>query len=358
MTDSHDRHEPCNTSTRRDFSRRLLAGGVGVALTGVSGTRLTRAAAPASTQTAKVTLATGFVPNVQFAPYYLAADRGYYADAGIDVTFKNGPAADLLPQVGSGKIDFVITGGDALVPARIAGVPVTYVMAQFQKYPVGAMTIAGNGITLRSPADLKGKTIGVSAPNGSTYIGLLALLQAGKLTEQDVKIISIGFTEVEALQQKRVDAAMTFLTNEPVQVRAMGFQVETLAVADYVHLVSTGLATSDDAIKQRPDLVQRFVTATLRGLRDIQDDPDAAFAASLKRLPEIVGDKEQQRIQRDVLTATLAFEQPPVGHPLGWSDPAAWQTTQQVLAATKLIPQTVDPATFFTNRFATVAKLL
>jgi len=339
--------------TRRAFAR-LLAGGAGATVAALATRSLVGAATPKARD--KVVLATGFVPNVQFAPYYLAMDRGYYSAAGIDVSIKNGASADLLQQVGRSGIDFAITGGDALVPARVAGIPVTYVMAQFQKYPVGAMTIVGKGPALHTPADLKGKKIGVSAPNGSTYIGLLALLHAAKLTTKDVQVISIGFTEVEALQQRRVDAAMTFLTNEPVQVRALGFQVETLAVADYVHLVSTGLATSDDLIRRDPDLVQRFVSATLRGLRDTQDDADAAFAASLKRLPEIASDPQQVRIQRDVLTATLAFEQSPAGHPLGWSDPAAWQTTMNVLAETGLIGKSVDPTTCYTNRFATAAR--
>jgi NitT/TauT family transport system substrate-binding protein len=295
------------------------------------------------------------MPNVQFAPYYLAADRGYYSDAGIDITIKDGANAGLLEQLGSGSIDFGLTGGDALTPARAKGIPVTYVMAQFQKYPVGALAITGTNPSLTAPADLKGRNVGVSAPNGSTYIGLLALLQAAKLTLNDIHLISIGFTEVEALQQKRVDAAMTFLTNEPVQVRALGLQIQTLAVADYANLVSTGLATGEKNLTGRADLVQRFVAASLRGLRATQQEPDAAFAAALKRMPEVAADAKQTQIQRDVLTSTLAFEQPPSGHPLGWSDPAAWQAMQDLLKSTGLIDKTVDPALLYTNQFAEAA---
>jgi NitT/TauT family transport system substrate-binding protein len=80
-------------------------------------------AAAAQDEPIPVTLATGFVPNVQFAPYYLAQDRGYYADEGLAVTIQNGANANVLTQVGAGAIDFAITGGDALVPARVAGGP-------------------------------------------------------------------------------------------------------------------------------------------------------------------------------------------------------------------------------------------
>jgi NitT/TauT family transport system substrate-binding protein len=311
----------------------------------------TPSAAAAQDAPTRVVLATGFIPNVQFAPYYLAQDRGYFADEGLDVTIQNGANANALTQVGAGGIDFAITGGDALVPARVAGVPVVYVMGQFQKYPVGAMAIEGSGPPLDSPADLRGRTIGVSGPNGSTYIAMRALLQAGGMTEDDVHVISIGFTELEALNQQRIEVAMTFLTNEPVQARAMGLQVETLEVPPYYKLISTGLATSDSNVQQRPDLVQHFVNASLRGLRDTLADPDAAFTASLARMPEIAG-TDQERIQRDVLQATLGFEQPPPGHPLGWSDPEGWQATEDLLKSTGLLDDVVDPTTVFTNTFA------
>jgi NitT/TauT family transport system substrate-binding protein len=330
---------------------RIVVAFVGVLLLTFQSAPTTPLVAAAQAAPTRVVLATGFVPNVQFAPYYMAVDRGYYANEGLDVMIQSGANANQLSQLGAGGIDFAITGGDALVPARVAGVPVVYVMGQFQKYPVGAMAIEGNGPPLTSPADLRGRTIGVSGPNGSTYIAMRALLEAGGMTEDDVHVISIGFTELEALNQKRIDLAMTFLTNEPVQARAMGLQVETLEVSPYYNLISTGLATSDSNVQQRPDLVQHFVNASLRGLRDTLADPDAAFAASLARMPEIAG-SDQERIQREVLQATIAFEQPPVGHPLGWSDPDGWQSTQDLLKSTGLIDDVVDPATMFTNTFA------
>ncbi|MBX6342350.1 MAG: ABC transporter substrate-binding protein, partial [Thermomicrobiaceae bacterium] len=305
-----------------------------------SGTPTATAATP-SGERVKVVLATGFVPSVQFAPYYLAADRGYYAAEGLDVEIKHGASADLLSQLGSGGIDFAVTTGDQLALARINGVPITYVMAQFQRYPVGAVALANSGVTLQKPADLKGLTVGVSQLNGSTYLGLLALLQAGGLTKDDVHIITIGFTEVEALLQKRVQAAMTYLTNEPAQVRALGVPVQQLAVSDYVQVVSTGLATSDKMIQEHPDVVQRFVRASLRGLRETLADPSAAFEATLKRMPELPPD--QQPIQRQLLEHTLTFEQPPQGHPLGWTDPDAWVSTQDLLRSVGMASKTIDP---------------
>jgi len=297
----------------------------------------------------KVTLALGFVPNVQFAPYYVAIDNGYYADAGFDVEVQQGPNPDLLAQVGSGSIDFAVTSGDGLIPARAAGIPVTYVMAQFQKYPVGATAIGGKHDPLTAPEDLKGRRVGVSQTNGSTYFGLLALLQAGGLTLDDIDLITIGFTELEALTQDQIDVAMTYLVNEPVQARELGYDMEELAVSDYVNMVSTGLVTNESMLSEHPDLVQKFVEATLKGLQASLDDPDAAFEASMARMPEITGDNV--RIQRAVLEQAQKWQQPPTDHPLGWTDPEAWQNTQDLLQSVGVVDAPIDPEALYTNEF-------
>ena len=183
---------------------------------------------------------------------------------------------------------------------------------------------------------------------------LKALLQAANLTENDVKVTAIGTTEVEAMVAKRIDAAMTFLPNESAQLKSLGYKTETIAVGDYLKLVPPGLGAGDKLIKERPELVQRFVNATLRGLKDSLADPNSAFAASMKRMPEI--SPEVQPLQRDVLAATLEYYQPVSGRALGASDTAAWPATQDFLKSIAVLNQTVDPASYYTNKFAEQAK--
>ena len=320
----------------------------------LTGTVSPQATLTSTTGLTRVRLVLAFQPNVQFSPFYVAQDKGYYAAEGLDVQVQYSTAPDALTLLGAGSSDFVVTSGDEMVPARVQGIPVTYIMAQYQRYPVGATAIVGNGPPLKTPADLKGRNVGIPGEYGSSLVALKALLKAGNLTDSDIKLNSIGFTQVEALSQKRVDVAMTYLMNEPVQLQKLGNQVETLNVSDYLNLVSVGVATSERNIKERPDLVQRFVTATLRGLRATLDHPDDAFTSSVKRTPEVTGDG--LILQRAVLSATLAFMQPPAGHPLGWSDPAGWQTTQDFLKSVNMIDKTVDPAIVYTNQFAEAAK--
>ena len=307
-------------------------------------------AAPAGTHKAdtKVVLATGFTPSMNFAPYYLAASRGYYRQQGIDVEIEDGANAGLLEQVGRGQIDFGITSGDSLLLAAASGIPDVMVMQQFTSYPVGAISLASKK-AISSPAQLRGLRVGVSAPNGSTYFGLLALLQAGGLSLHDVDVVSIGFTEVEALSAGQVDAAMVYLNNEPVQAQSEGIAVNQLPVSRYRDLVSQGLVTNRQMVREHPDLVRRFVKATLEGLRAAHQDPAAAAQAALARMPGLT--TQETALQHQVLTATQRFETPPRSHPLGWMDPSAWSGTASFLREAGVLHGSVTPSQCYTNRF-------
>jgi NitT/TauT family transport system substrate-binding protein len=313
------------------------------------------AAAPAGvTPTAggltHVQVALGFVPSVQSAPFYVAQDRGYYAAEGLDVEFKYGTIQNVLGLVSQGDIAFASASGDSLMPQRQQGVSVTYIMTFWTKNPIGALAIAGNNTPpVKSPADLKGKNVGVSAPNSSTDFGLKALLKSANLTEDDVHLVAIGTTEVEALIQKRIDAAMTFLPNEAAQMKSLGLPTETIAVADYLDYVPPGFVSGDKTIQEHPEIVQKFVNATLRGLRDSLAEPSTAFESSLKRMPELSPDN--QPLQRDVLDATLEYYKPVPGRGIGSSNPQAWTVTQDFLRSIGVVTQTIDPRQYFTNAF-------
>jgi NitT/TauT family transport system substrate-binding protein len=313
--------------------------------------------APASTAPApiKLQVALGFVPSVQSAPFYVAQDRGYYAAEGLDVELKYGTIQNLLKLVSDGDVAFASASGDSLIPQRQQGVAISYVLTFWTRSPIGALGLVGNNSPpLRTPADLKGKSVGVSAPNSSTHFGLKALLRSAQLADEDVKLIAIGTTEVEALIQKRIDAAMTFLPNEAAQMKSLGFSVETIAVGDYVNLVPPGFVAGDKLIQEHPEIVQKFVNATLRGLQETQADPSAAFESSLKRMPELSADK--QPLQRDVLAATLEYYKPLAGRALGATDPAAWVATQDFLQSIGVIDHTIDTGQFYSNTFVEHAR--
>jgi NitT/TauT family transport system substrate-binding protein len=315
-------------------------------------------AAPAATAVSPATskglthiqVALGFVPSVQSAPFYLAQDRGYYAAEGLEVEFTYGTIQNLLAQVSQGDIAVASASGDALMPQRQQGVAVTDFLTFWTRNPIGALGIAGNNNPpLRTPADLKGKNVGVSAPNSSTDFGLKALLKTANLTNDDVHLIAIGTTEVEALIQRRIDAAMTFLPNEAAQMKSLGLPTETIALADYMDYVPPGFVAGDKTIREHPELLQKFVNASLKGLRDALADPSTAFESSLKRMPELSPDN--QPLQRDVLAATFDYYKPVQGRVLGAADTQAWPKTQDFLQSIGVISQSIDPGQYYTTTF-------
>ncbi len=312
-----------------------------------------------SAELTKVTITLGYIPDVQFAPFYLALNKGYYKDEGLDVTLQNGLVTDLITQLGQGTdgVNFAVVSGDEIIPAWLQGVPVKYVMTWYRQYPVAAASIEGKGPTLTSPADLKGHTVGVPGPYGSTYTGLLALLKAGGLSQTDIQMDSIGFTQVASLTAGQVDVAMVYAANEPVQLASQGVKVSTLKVADYVQLASNGLATNNKTFSENPALVGKVVRATLRGIQDTIADPSEAFKETLKQVPDAGGANET--LQMQILQETIKLFQAnpndptakaPVPYP-GWTDEGVWNSTQDLLMEANLITKKGDVTQMFTNQF-------
>jgi NitT/TauT family transport system substrate-binding protein len=305
---------------------------------------------PVAQETASqtVTLAMGFTPNVQFAPFYVAVEKGYFADEGISLEFDYGWETDLLKLVGSDELQFAIASGDQVILARSQGLPVVYVLNWYRRFPVCVMSLAEAGI--RQPADLLGKRVGTPATYGASYIGWRALLDAAGLDETEIDLVSIGYTQVAALSEGQVDAALCYAMNEPVQMRSAGQAIDVIYVADYANLVSNGLITNEKTISAHPELVQGMVRAALRGLAYTLAHPDEAFQISLTRLPEIAGDAEAEAVNRAILAESIRSWQAGADE-LGRSNEADWQASQQIMQKMGLVGDDARATDMFTNRF-------
>jgi NitT/TauT family transport system substrate-binding protein len=290
----------------------------------------------------QITLAMGFIPNVQFTPVYVAMEKGYFQEEGIALELDYGMETDLLKLAGTGEMQFVVGSGDQVILARSQGLPVVYVASWYRRFPVAVSSLG----PLNRPQDLIGQDVGIPGLYGASYIGWQALLEAASIDPADVNLVSIGFTQVESLVAEQVDAAVVYAMNTPVQLRQQGYEVHTLYVADHADLVSNGIITNEETIAERPELVRGMVRAFLRGLRDTLDDPDAAFAICRQYVPEI--DDESAPLQRAVLKESLAFWQAEV---LGRSDPAAWAASEAFMRQIGLIDVGIDSSTLFSNDF-------
>ena len=292
----------------------------------------------------KITLPMGYIPNIQFAPFYVAVEKGYFKDAGIEIEFDYKFETDGVALVGAGELPFAVVSGEQVLLARSKGLPVTYVAAWYQQYPVSVVAKSELGIVI--PQDLKGKKIGLPGLFGANYVGLRALLNAAKLSESDVTLDTIGFNQVETMAAGQQDIVVGYTANEPIQLRARGIAVTELRVADYAQLAANGLLASEKVITENPELVRAFVGAFLKGLKDTLDNPDEAFTLSGKYIPNF-SDLEAA-VQKQVLTTSIEQWQ---AERLGYSDPQAWENMQSVLLDMGLLTEKLDLSKAFTNEF-------
>ena len=278
-------------------SSRVVTMLLAVLLVACQGTAPTES--PASLR--PITLLLGFRPDVQFAPFYVAQQDGYYADAGLDVTIEHKQAPDVQRLVASGEAEFGVADATDVMIARTSGIPIRYASTLYQSFPVALIGEAGS--VPEEPSCLAGLTIGTPGPFGSSWHALLALLDAGGLTEDDVTIREYPqFNQVDGLSNGDVDLITGFRNNEPLRLEARGTAVEMLTLDEIAPLPGPGVIVGDDLLNDEPDLVRAIVEATAAAQRAVIDDPGIGFAAAETEVPSVAEDPD---VARAVLDATV-----------------------------------------------------
>jgi len=303
-------------------------------------------AAPESTEAelVPVTLPVGYVPNIQFAPLYVGIEKGFYRDAGIDLSLDYSMENDNAVLVANNNLQFAVVSGEQVLMARAQQMPIVYVMAWYQDYPVGITAKTSSGI--KRIEDLKGKKIGLPGTYGANYIGLIALLDSIGLSEADVVLDSIGYNQVEMLMADKDDAVVIYSANEPVQLKKLGQDIVLFKVSDSVELVGNGIITNEKTLAENPDLVRAVVEATLRSLDYVMDHPEESFEIS-KKYVDNLADADQE-VQMQVLLNSIELWR---AERMGYSNPQAWENMQRIMVKMGLLTGEMDLANAFTNQF-------
>ncbi|HEX6800582.1 MAG TPA: ABC transporter substrate-binding protein [Ktedonobacterales bacterium] len=300
---------------------------------------------PASPQ--PFTIGLTYIPDVQFAPFYVAKELGYYQNAGLDVTLRHhGFTEGEFDALVAGHEDAIFASGDEVLQERSRGVPITYIGQVFTKYPVTLIVPACSPI--HSAADLRGHTIGIPGAYGATYIGLLAILQSAGLSKSDVHIQSIGFTQVTALLSNKVDAVMGYVNNEPIQLQKAGFAIRTIPVS--FPLISNGLAALDPELQAHPGEIRALVQATLQGVDYTLAHPDQAFAICKKYVPGLDDPTKAAAAQAE-LTATLPLWKTAAGAKPGYTSADAWQQMESLMQTQGQLSGAVNVNSVFSNAY-------
>jgi NitT/TauT family transport system substrate-binding protein len=189
----------------RRFTLSLVGLSCAIALSGCALPAPPPRAGGASAGLTRIRLPMSYIPNVQFAPFYVAVERGYFAEAGIEIEFDYSFETDGVKLVAAGDLPFAVVSGEQVVLARAQGLPIKYFVQWYRRFPIAIFSLKERNIT--KPEDLKGKTVGVPGFFGATYVGWRAFLDAHGLSEGDINVQEIGFTQAAAVQQGKVDAA-------------------------------------------------------------------------------------------------------------------------------------------------------
>jgi NitT/TauT family transport system substrate-binding protein len=315
---------------------------------GASGVAPSAAGSGTPTPITKLTVGLGYIPSVQFAQFYYADQRGYYRDAGLDVTFQNKIDPDLIALTGQGAVDIALADGTSLIPAVSQGIPVRYCATIYAKFPNVVFAKASSGI--RTAADLKGRRIGIPGKYGSGWIMLQALLGSAGLTTADVDLIPYpDYGQLAGVEQGAVDAATGFANNEPVQLQLSGSQPVVLTVDRVVALPGNGLIVGSSTLAAKHDALKAFVDATLRAMAAIEADPQLGLDAAITAVPELASGREAQLA---ILQATIDGWQGPLtaANGLGAIDRAGWDASISFLAG---LPGGLVPNPVTTDRIVT-----
>ena len=223
-----------------------------------------------------------------FGPIQLAKGKGYFAEAGLDVSFAVGRGGvDVAKQVGAGNVPIGGIVADAPIVVRQNGVPVKMVAVFGGKGFMQLVVREDSGI--EKPADLKGKTITVMSYQDTTFYALLGLLASVGLSQDDVNIQSVGPTGVWEFVAAGKSAGMAGVPDWIPPVQAAGVKVKVIPSDEFFPHMAQGIGVSDAVIRDKPELVRAVVKAALRGMKDIMDDPDEAADDFVRFVPEWKG---------------------------------------------------------------------
>jgi NitT/TauT family transport system substrate-binding protein len=292
----------------------------------------------------KLTVQLPWTHSAQFAGFYAADQQGYYAQEGLQVTLLPSPSAgaDAIALVMNGTADVGVTFGAGLVTARSQGLPVTAIATIYRRYPLVFMTLANSGIT--RPQDFPGHTIRTLVPGGSAVVFQALMTRLG-LVAGSVTQVDVGY-DLSPFFAGELDIWPGYLTNEVLTAREQGYELNLILPDDYgIHLYGDTLFTTDPLIEQNPDLVLRFVRATLRGWRGAVENPAEAGPLALKYDPTLDAAHQAAAMEASVPLVYTGEDQ------IGWMQAKAWQEIDDILAEQGLLDGPVNLDQVYTMEF-------
>lgn len=281
--------------------------------------------------------------QAQFAGNYVAVEKGFYEAEGLKVNMFPFTFEDpTITSVSEGRDTFGITGADELVLAREKGIPIQAIAVIYKINPVAAYTLKSSGIT--KPRDFVGKTVGLEKGANVEYLYSAMMGKLG-IDRKKIREVAIGYDATELLSGE-TDVSTGYIINEPQQVVEAGREVRTILMSDYgVNMYADVIFATEDTIKNRPELVARFLRATLKGWQYAIEHESEAVEVTLNYVPA-----STKAHQSYMLHASI-----PLIHtgtsPIGMMQAQQWEQVQQILLEQKILLKPIQINDAYTLKF-------
>ena len=289
----------------------------------------------------KVAFGLSWIHQAQFSGEYYADQKGIYEKEGIDIslipaTIDRDPLQDLI----QGNLDFVIAQPDILAKARASGVKVKAIAATYRIHPLVFCSLPESGI--RRPQDFVGKTVGVAY---SEEIILKTMLMKLGINAAEVNIVTRDY-DFNGLLSGKLDAQGAWVTDEVQTAKRNGLQFKTILPADYgITFYADVIVTTEDMIENKPQLVERFLKATLEGWARAIEDPEENSKLTL-----LYGDKLSAQHEEDVLMASLPLIHTGDDH-IGRMKKKDWDDMYKMLVNVGIVRDVISPDDLYTMEF-------
>jgi NitT/TauT family transport system substrate-binding protein len=290
-----------------------------------------------------VSLQTDWYPQPEHGGFYDAQIRGYYKDEGLDVTIlPGGPYVNTAPEITSGEVQFAMGSSDNILQSVANGVPYVAVMATMQHDPQAVMVHQDSPI--HSFSDLDGHAVAVRVGVATWFEYLVKRYHLKNAREIPATYSIANFIQDPGYIQQ------VFVTSEPFFARQAGVPVRTMLISETGYNPYRVVLTSSSFLQQHPEIVAKFVRASLRGWRDYLKNPTDINAAIAKLNPAM--SVAQMQFSYEALRDQhFIAGEAPGGADLGRFDPARWTSMYQQLLELKVIEKPFDPAIAYTLQF-------
>ena len=280
-------------------------------------------------------------------PFYYGKDRGFYAAEGIDVTLNEGRgSANTVQVVAAGSDTFGLADSSSVILTASKGADVKSVVSLLNSTGFAVISMASTGI--RTPKDLEGKRLAVSPgdPLGQLFQAVAAV---NKLDMSKITLVQVDpAAKVVSVLEKKADALLGGADDQYFLIKQRGIEPAALRFADVgANIVGMTVLTKGELIKTKPDLVRRFVRASIRSWEEAKKKPGAAVDAALKVKPDLNRQSTLDQLMVDI----ELLDSPNSKGRIGWGAQADWDQTLTLLKKYRGLETSQPWTAFHTNEF-------